>query len=132
MEDKIKLELAKILNSYSFRDTLEIAKEIKEISNARKIFAILDEALSKVPSSNVFDFISELQRELFSNVKRFDEDKVSIEAIIKEFYDRQELYKEKFKNGGKIIQPKMPAGEYGFSCLIQDSEGNIVGFYSSK
>jgi uncharacterized protein len=36
------------------------------------------------------------------------------------------------KNGGKIIQPKMPAGEYGFSCLIQDSEGNIVGFYSSK
>jgi uncharacterized protein len=34
--------------------------------------------------------------------------------------------------GGKIIVPKMPAGSDGFSALILDSEGNTIGFYSSK
>jgi len=34
--------------------------------------------------------------------------------------------------GGKILQPKMKAGEFGFSCLVSDTEGNTFGFYSDK
>jgi uncharacterized protein len=34
--------------------------------------------------------------------------------------------------GGKIILAKAPAGKNGFSALIEDTEGNRIGFYSSK
>lgn len=32
--------------------------------------------------------------------------------------------------GGKILSPKEPVGEWGFSALFLDSEGNRVGFFS--
>jgi len=32
--------------------------------------------------------------------------------------------------GGKVIQPKMPIGQYGHIALIEDSEGNLVGLHS--
>ena len=32
--------------------------------------------------------------------------------------------------GGKIIQPKVPIGEFGFCAKIEDSEGNWVGLHS--
>lgn len=32
--------------------------------------------------------------------------------------------------GGKVHQPKMSIGEYGFCSIIMDSEGNTVGLYS--
>lgn len=34
--------------------------------------------------------------------------------------------------GGKIIQPKMPIGEFGFISLFTDTEGNTVGLHSRK
>ncbi|NJK71641.1 MAG: VOC family protein [Thermales bacterium] len=34
--------------------------------------------------------------------------------------------------GGKILQTKSQAGEFGFSCLIQDTEGNTVGFFQKN
>lgn len=34
--------------------------------------------------------------------------------------------------GGKIHQPKMAIGEYGFISLVIDTEGNIVGLHSQK
>ena len=35
-------------------------------------------------------------------------------------------------NGGKIIQNKFSIGEYGFIALVEDTEGNMVGFHSLK
>ncbi len=32
--------------------------------------------------------------------------------------------------GGKILQPKMNIGEFGFVSIIQDSEGNSIGLHS--
>lgn len=32
--------------------------------------------------------------------------------------------------GGKVIQPKMAIGEYGFCSTVQDTEGNIIGLHS--
>lgn len=35
-------------------------------------------------------------------------------------------------NGGKILQPKEPIGEYGFIAFFEDSEGNKIGLHSMK
>ena len=32
--------------------------------------------------------------------------------------------------GGLIQRPKMDIGEYGFICLVLDSEGNMIGLHS--
>ncbi|HET8861532.1 VOC family protein [Marivirga sp.] len=36
------------------------------------------------------------------------------------------------KSGGKIIQQKQPLSEHGFCSICMDTEGNIIGFHSSK
>ena len=35
------------------------------------------------------------------------------------------------KNGGKIIRPKMPAGEMGFAAYFKDTEGNVIGLWQN-
>ena len=34
------------------------------------------------------------------------------------------------KAGGKVLQPKMPIGEYGFCSIVMDTEGNTIGLHS--
>ncbi len=34
--------------------------------------------------------------------------------------------------GGKICQPKMSIGEFGFCSLVSDTEGNTIGLHSLK
>ena len=34
--------------------------------------------------------------------------------------------------GGKLVAPKMSIGEHGFIVVAQDTEGNTIGFHSSK
>jgi predicted enzyme related to lactoylglutathione lyase len=34
--------------------------------------------------------------------------------------------------GGKLMQPKMPIGEYGFIAIFEDVDGNIVGLHSQE
>ncbi len=34
--------------------------------------------------------------------------------------------------GGKIIQPKMSIGEFGFVSIVIDTEGNTIGLHSRK
>lgn len=34
--------------------------------------------------------------------------------------------------GGKLVVPKMSIGEYGFIAIAQDTEGNTIGFHSTK
>lgn len=36
------------------------------------------------------------------------------------------------KAGGKVLQPKMPIGDYGFCTIFIDTEGNTVGLHSMK
>ncbi len=33
------------------------------------------------------------------------------------------------KNGGKVVAPKMPVGDMGFTAYFKDSEGNIMGLF---
>ena len=34
--------------------------------------------------------------------------------------------------GGKVFQPKMDIGDYGFAAMLVDTEGNTVGIHSTK
>lgn len=34
--------------------------------------------------------------------------------------------------GGKVVQPKMNIGEFGFVSIFIDSEGNTIGLHSSE
>tara|TARA_R110000850_G_scaffold80862_1_gene173466 strand:+ start:6038 stop:6430 length:393 start_codon:yes stop_codon:yes gene_type:complete len=36
------------------------------------------------------------------------------------------------KAGGKVLQPKMSIGDYGFCTIFMDTEGNTVGLHSHK
>jgi len=36
------------------------------------------------------------------------------------------------KAGGKVSQPKMSIGEYGFCSVAMDTEGNTIGLHSMK
>jgi predicted enzyme related to lactoylglutathione lyase len=31
------------------------------------------------------------------------------------------------QNGGKVIQPRTPVGNFGFAAYFRDTEGNVVG-----
>jgi predicted enzyme related to lactoylglutathione lyase len=35
-------------------------------------------------------------------------------------------------SGGKVVQPKMNIGEFGFISIFIDTEGNTVGLHSRK
>lgn len=34
--------------------------------------------------------------------------------------------------GGKVVQPKMNIGEFGFISIFIDTEGNTIGLHSRK
>ena len=34
--------------------------------------------------------------------------------------------------GGRVQQSKIPIGEYGWICLVVDTEGNMIGLHSMK
>lgn len=36
------------------------------------------------------------------------------------------------KAGGKVCQPKMSIGDYGFCSIVMDTEGNTIGLHSIK
>ena len=49
---------------------------------------------------------------IYINVKNIDEAAATIE-----------------QNGGKVIQPKAPVGNFGFAAYFSDTEGNVVGLW---
>ncbi len=49
---------------------------------------------------------------IYINVKSIDQAAATIET-----------------NGGKIIQPKSPVGNFGFAAYFSDPEGNVVGLW---
>jgi hypothetical protein len=33
------------------------------------------------------------------------------------------------KNGGKVVKPKTPVGNFGFAAYFEDTEGNVLGLW---
>jgi uncharacterized protein len=36
------------------------------------------------------------------------------------------------KNGGKVVEKKMPVGDMGFAAYFRDSEGNVIGLWEAS
>lgn len=87
----------------SFRDVEIICKEIRETNNARKVYIILEQSLKNIPTENIYEYISDFQKRIISNVEKFDFEKTDIESLLKDYKEKQEFYKEKFRNGNGII-----------------------------
>jgi len=34
--------------------------------------------------------------------------------------------------GGRLVQPKMAIGQYGYIALVEDTEGNMIGLHSMQ
>lgn len=91
------------LTGFSPRNVEEICRDIRETSNARKIFGILEQGLSEAPETEVYGFVSDIQKKLTTGIEKTDAEKSDAQNILKEFYARQAEYKERFKNGEGII-----------------------------
>ncbi|MFM8849872.1 MAG: VOC family protein [Cytophagales bacterium] len=51
------------------------------------------------------------------------------------YFETEDIIAEKQrieKAGGKVVQPKMNIGEFGFISIFIDTEGNTVGLHSRK
>jgi len=46
--------------------------------------------------------------------------------------DIEQVSQKATVHGGKVLQPKMSIGEYGFIALLEDSEGNRIGVHSRQ
>jgi predicted enzyme related to lactoylglutathione lyase len=49
---------------------------------------------------------------VYVNVKNIDDTAIIIE-----------------KNGGKVLEPKAPVGNFGFAAYCKDTEGNVIGLW---
>lgn len=97
------LKLSDFTKNYSVRPITAICRDVREVSNANKTYGILESALGKIPISNVWAFISDLQRNLIGSLKHFDDDRGDINQVITKFKELQVYYKERFKSGQEII-----------------------------
>jgi replicative DNA helicase len=95
--------VSQFLEDVSFRNIEIIAKELKELSTARQVYVILENSLQNVPMENLDSFISGIQRKLLSGVSKLEVEKSYIQNVIDEYKIQQQIYTEKFKNGGGII-----------------------------
>lgn len=98
-----KLKLSDFIEDVSFRRIDLIANELKEVSNAIRLYKILEDSLHDIPSENIESYISDIQRQIITKVKDTQKEKTDINSIIKEYQERKEFYQEKYKNGDKII-----------------------------
>lgn len=120
------------METVSFRNIEIICYEIRETNNARKIYSILEESLNEIPTTNIFEFVSDFQKKITSNVEKTNIERSDIESLIKKYKEQQEFYREKFRNGNGIIG--MSTGYYNLDAIIDGLREEhlwIIGGYSS-
>ncbi len=97
-----KIKITDLLN-YSIRDIKVICRELKTISNSRKVLSLLERATNEIDPDNIQDYAAELQKQIILSATSKTNELSSILSIIQDYQEKQTFYKEKFKNGGGII-----------------------------
>jgi predicted enzyme related to lactoylglutathione lyase len=113
---------------------------VTDIDRAKEFYrTILGKELNKMPIPEelgmemwAFPWIDDAQNAAGALVKS-DMGQPSSSGTIVYFdsEDCSELNKVE-EAGGRILLPKTPVEGFGFFCLISDTEGNTVGFFSTK
>lgn len=94
-------EFNEAFGEISHRNPEEIAREIKNLSNARNVKKILSEFQNKIPNKEIDKFIAELQIKLINNVDVKEKEKTNIKDLAQEFLQEREEYLK--KPAGSII-----------------------------
>jgi uncharacterized protein len=113
---------------------------VAEMDRAKRFYeTILGEELNKMPVPEelgmemwAFPWIDDAANAAGALVKSEMGQPGSSGSIV--YFDSEdcsELSKVKMA-GGKILLPKTPVEGFGYFCLISDTEGNTVGFFSNK
>src|SRR3990167_3986095 len=80
---------------HSFRNINVLCAELRDISNAIKLWVILQEGVETLPIENIDSFVSGIQRKIITEIKHSETSKADIQSVIKEFENRREEYKNK-------------------------------------
>jgi replicative DNA helicase len=127
-----KVQVADFFEKTSIRSTESIARDLKEVSNARKIFALLEGFLKKVPHEGTESFVSDIQSSLIRSVSKREVEDSSISSVIEDYKKQQEIYVEKFVNGTGIIG--LPTGYEKLDNIIDGLRPEhlwIIGGYTN-
>jgi replicative DNA helicase len=105
IENKIKITDFLGLDGlqFSLRQPVDIAYEIKEISNAIKLKKILERAVNEVPFENVQSFVADIQNKIIREIEHKEDSKSDINSVINKFYEDQQEYQTKKQNGDELI-----------------------------
>jgi uncharacterized protein len=113
---------------------------VTDMDRAKKFYeTVLGEKLNKMPVPEelgmemwAFSWIDDATNAAGALVKSETGQASSSGTIV--YFDSEdcsELSKVE-EAGGKILLPKTPVEGFGHFCLISDTEGNTVGFFSKK
>lgn len=106
IENKIDIRIFLSLESgriASWRQPVDIAYEIKEISNAIKLKKILERAVNEVPFENIQSFVADIQNKIIREIEHKEDSKSDINSVINKFYEDQQEYQTKKQNGDELI-----------------------------
>jgi predicted enzyme related to lactoylglutathione lyase len=111
---------------------------VSDLNRAKKFYeTVFDIQLSDFPAEwgkqSGFPFVNEGQNITGALVEKEDFAPQANNTVV--YFASDDCLAEEARvelAGGKIVQPKMSIGEFGFVSLITDTEGNTIGLHSRK
>lgn len=90
-------------DSYSIRPIEKACRELKQLSIRTALTRIFGEAHKSVPESNIDTFVGEIQQRLIRAIETGRVEDSSIDKVIEEFVEYQNVFEEKKKTGNKLL-----------------------------
>jgi replicative DNA helicase len=123
-------KLSEFDGTLSYRFPNEIAKDLKEYSNARNVKRVISEFSQKIPDNNLENFVAELQISLTNNIESSKRETSAIKDLIEDFQKEREEYLK--KPAGSIIG--VSTGYEGLDNIIDGLRPEhlwIIGGYTN-
>lgn len=78
-------------------------RNLKKLNTSENLRNLFSNAKDNVPDSQIEEFAADIQQKIVQTISGTKIENAEIEAIAKEFQEYQEVFKEKYKNGGKLL-----------------------------
>lgn len=101
--DNSGIDFKRFLGELPRRKIQDACKELRELSNAIRLTEVFSKATENIDVEDIDQYVADIQRELVSKVLPTTRERTDIHALIEGFKDKQQMYQDKFANGGKII-----------------------------
>lgn len=127
-----KLLIHEFINHVSLRDVETVCADLRDISNARKIYRILENGLLTLPMSDTDKFASDLQLNLIQSVSKKETEQSSVKSALTEYHSLQDVFRTKFENGEGLIG--LPTGYNRLDAIIDGVRPEhfwVIGGYTN-